>query len=394
MILIKYLKHDLMIFFKFTINTMKVYITFFLIVVNCFSINSQYTETINSNRPGSSLGSFAVGKDVLQLETGFKNDLVNFDNVQINEQELNYKLRYGFLHENLEFLIKGSIINNNYLKQTENKPKPFLKKTSLGLKYLVYNPFKNKKWYKVNLYSWRANNKIRAVDFIPALSINIGVIFNEKDYLYSLNSNLGLIDLIVNKKSNENFFLSENNEIIRKVILLNEKSISSEINIITQNHFLRNWVLINNFSFEDLNYRISSTNYTLTLINNFNNPKWSAFIEYSKRKNKLFSSDYMSAGIAHLINKNFQININSGKNLINYKNYIYLELGLSHRFDWHEDKLPKNRKEIKLLKKEKKKNTKKTKEDYKLIKKQDKINKRFDRKESRLIKKSNRKNQK
>jgi hypothetical protein len=65
---------------------------------------------------------------VLQLETGFKNDLVNFENVQINEQELNYKLRYGFLHENLEFLIKGSIINNNYLKQTENKPKPFFKK--------------------------------------------------------------------------------------------------------------------------------------------------------------------------------------------------------------------------------------------------------------------------
>ena len=84
MILIKYLKHHLMIFFKFTLDTMKVYITFFLIVVNCFSINSQYTETINSNRPGSSLGSFAVGKDVLQLETGFKNDLVNFDNVQIN----------------------------------------------------------------------------------------------------------------------------------------------------------------------------------------------------------------------------------------------------------------------------------------------------------------------
>ena len=60
MILIKYLKHDLMIFFKFTVNTMKVYITFFLIVVNCFSINSQYTETINSNRPGLSHGYIAV----------------------------------------------------------------------------------------------------------------------------------------------------------------------------------------------------------------------------------------------------------------------------------------------------------------------------------------------
>jgi len=66
--------------------------------------------------------------------------------------------------------------------------------------------------------------------------------------------------------------------------------ISSEINIITQNHFLRNWVLINNISFEDLNYRLPSVNYTVTLTNNFNNPKWSAFIEYSKRKNKIFSS--------------------------------------------------------------------------------------------------------
>ena len=72
----------------------------------------------------------------------------------------------------------------------------------------------------------------------------------------------------------------------------------------------------------------------------------------------------------------------------------YVSLGISTRFDWYEDELPVNRKEKKALKKERKKNTKKTKKDYKLIKKQDKINKRFDRKESRLIKKSNRKNQK
>ena len=31
---------------------------------------SQYTETINSNRPGTSHGAFSVGRDVLQFEIG------------------------------------------------------------------------------------------------------------------------------------------------------------------------------------------------------------------------------------------------------------------------------------------------------------------------------------
>ena len=41
----------------------------------------------------------------------------------------------------------------------------------------------------------------------------------------------------MDKQTNENFALSESNEIIRKIILLNDKQISYEINIITQNHF-------------------------------------------------------------------------------------------------------------------------------------------------------------
>ena len=47
---------------------MKVYIALFLILLNFSLLNSQYTETINSNRPGLSQGAFSVGKDVLQFE--------------------------------------------------------------------------------------------------------------------------------------------------------------------------------------------------------------------------------------------------------------------------------------------------------------------------------------
>jgi hypothetical protein len=133
-------------------------------------------------------------------------------------------------------------------------------------------------------------------------------------------------------------------------------------------------------------------NYTVTLTNNFNNPRWSAFIEYSKRKNTIFSSDFVKTGLAHLIDRNFQIDFNSGFNMINPKNYLFLELGFSSRFDWHQDKLPVDRNKMKDERNKQKSVNKNLKKEYKLIKKQDKINKRFDKKESRLIKKVNRKN--
>ena len=45
-------------------------------------------------------------------------------------------------------------------------------------------------------------------------------------------------------------------------------------------------------------------NYTVTLTNNFNNPRWSAFIEYSKRKNNcILRVIIMKTGIAHLIDR-------------------------------------------------------------------------------------------
>ena len=69
---------------------MKNNISFFLIIMNFSLLNSQYTETINSNRPGSSQGAFSVGKNVLQFETGFKNNNIGLSKKEINEQEFNF----------------------------------------------------------------------------------------------------------------------------------------------------------------------------------------------------------------------------------------------------------------------------------------------------------------
>ena len=379
MILIKYLKHDLMIFFKFTVNTMKVYITFFLIVVNCFSINSQYTETINSNRPGLSHGAFSIGKNVLQFELGYKNSHYEnsyYNNSKILENKISYTIRYGFLNNKLEVFLDGSYNENKVTDNIKNNNynNSFLGKQTLGFKFLVYDPFKNKKWHSVNLLSWKKNRNIKLTDFIPAFSVYTGL-----NYIPDKSNSFDDPFNIFKKGS---------------VFEINEKSVNSKVGLITQNHFLGKWVLVNNISLDRLGTSYSILNLITTLTHNYKNPRWSSFLEFETFKNDIYSDNYYKFGTAYLFNNDLQIDSSFGFNSKKTPSNLYVGLGISTRFDWYEDELPVNRKEKKALKKERKKNTKKTKKDYKLIKKQDKINKRFDRKESRLIKKSNRKNRK
>ncbi len=53
----------------------KTYPIHFYLILLCsafpFSGSSQYTDVINSNRPGLSVSAYAVGKGVIQAETGF-----------------------------------------------------------------------------------------------------------------------------------------------------------------------------------------------------------------------------------------------------------------------------------------------------------------------------------
>ena len=45
-------------------------LSLFLILGTSVSVFAQYTEELNSNRPGSSQGAFSVGTNVLQFEGG------------------------------------------------------------------------------------------------------------------------------------------------------------------------------------------------------------------------------------------------------------------------------------------------------------------------------------
>ena len=360
---------------------MKSMYTFTLCLLLCFKGFSQYTETINSNRPGSSQGAFAVGKNVLQFEMGGKISQLshkNLKNSTINESQLNYTIRYGFFKNKLELIINGAYNQNKSINKLINEDeieRKFLNKQTLGFKYLVFDPFKNKKWHSVSLLSWKKNRNIRLVDFIPAISVYAGVNYIPKQG-YSYN------DPFTEIKKNADFSIFKNPK-----WKISENTISPKASIITQNHFIGKWVLINNITLDRIGDKYPILNHTTTLTHNFKNPKWSSFFEFEMIKNDIYADNYYKFGLAFLLNRSYQFDIGVGTNIKDTPRNLFFKMGMSTRLDWYSDEIPIDKEE---LKKQKKKN-KKLKKDAKDLRKSDKNKKKSDRKEKKAIKKANRK---
>ena len=409
---------------------MNLKLLYFILLFSSFFCHSQYTEIINSNRPGSSHGAFAVGVNVFQLETGISGQSLkhsNLNNSKIDGLNFNYLFRYGFLNEKLEVYLDGNIftrniIDNNYINDySTNIKETIVGKQTLGFKYLFFDPFKNKKWHSESVYSWNASRKIKLTDFIPAISAIIGSSFNFDDRIQ-------YDDLFFKVKQplHPDQF---SNGIMRKMNFYQpEQTISPFVGIATQHHFRGKWVVVNNFFYE-LGLKnptfpsnvapndYSKINYLFTITYNLSNPKWSIFGEFQTFKNKIYSDDFFKFGVANLISKNSQVDLNFGGSFKTTPSYSYINVGFSQRLDWHKDiseeekqakkdfniELKQRRKQQKVEKKINKKSSKKTKTNpTKLAKKENrkskksvnkslKQNKKQLKKEEKALRKMNKK---
>ena len=388
---------------------------YFIFLFSVFFCHSQYTEIINSNRPGSSHGAFAVGVNVLQLETGVSGHTLehsNLNNSKIDGLNFNYLFRYGFLNEKLEVFLDGNIITRNILDKnyindySTDLSETIIGKQTLGFKYLFFDPYKNKKWHGENVYSWNAGRKIKLTDFIPAISAIVGSSFNFDDRIQ-------YDDLFFKVKQplHPDLF---NDGIMRSINFYQpEQTISPFIGLATQHHFKGRWVVVNNFFYE-LGLKnptipsnvepndYSKINYLFTITYNLQNPKWSIFGEFQTFKNKIYSDDLFKFGIANLISKNSQIDLNFGGSFKTTPSSTYINVGFSQRFDWHKDiseeekqakkdfniELKQRRKQQKVEKKINKKSSKKIKTNPK------KLAKKENRKSKKSVNKSLKQNKK
>ena len=363
-------------------NKMKKHLIIFLILVP-LGLSAQYTETINSNRPGTSHGAFSVGKDVLQFEIGISQLSLNhkyLNNSSVKGNSINYNVRYGLHFENLELFLKGGFVKREIKNFTINgrffttRDEKFFSEHKVGLKYLVFDPFKNKKWHGENLYSWKAQRRIKLTDLIPAISVFAGGDFVLVDHI----------------QYDDHFYRTKQ----QQYLYPDQAAFSPFFGIATQNHFQGKWVLVNNISIENLVGEYSNINYLFTLTHNLTNPKWSIFVEFQHFDNQIYSDNLVKFGIANLLSKNSQVDFNVGGSLKDTPTYSYFDLGFSQRIDWHKDISPIEKERFKQFKIDLKQKRKEEKVNKKSSKKLNKTNKKQSKAERKNLKKSQKANRK
>ncbi|MGE6355615.1 transporter [Flavobacterium sp. NPDC079362] len=269
---------------------------------------AQYTDIINSNRPGETMSAYAVGKSVIQAELGVygikeKHDLLDYDASGFGTD---LTLRYGAFLEQLEFIVDLQYQTENFDTPYTSYKKNNFKQTVLGAKYLIYDPYRNYK-KEANIYSYKANRSFNWHELIPAVSVFAGANFVGADNPYAFGSH--------SQYSSSQF------------------SISPKVMLITQNLFGGGkWVFVTNIIADYVTTDYPSYGYVLTLTHGFND-KWSGFVENQGYKSDLYSDAIARGGAAYLINSNLQVDASVSTNFKNTPSVLYGGVGVSWRYD-------------------------------------------------------------
>lgn len=272
------------------------------------NVSAQYTEMINTNRPGGSQGAFSVGTNVLQFESGFsygkeKHDLLK---TETNGLAIDYSIRYGFWKERLEVSLMGEFQSNNVTDNRSSSAREYslsnFKNNTLGAKYLIYDPYRKRDLEGPNLYSWKANNKNQWSDLIPAISIYAGANFDFADNPFTPE---------VEGKISPKFVLS------------------------TQNNFMGGWVFVTNIIVDRVTTDFPTYGYIVTLTHATN--RWfSVFVENQGFKSDFYSDQLIRGGAAALINENLQVDLSLTYSLKDTPSKFYGRAGVAYRFDMHD----------------------------------------------------------
>lgn len=270
---------------------------------------AQYTDVINSNRPGVSVSAYAVGHNVIQLEAGifFEQSDHSILNTQSNIWGGDFSLRYGLLFEQLELNWEGTYQNQaiTYSNFGTSGNLTDFSRNRLGLKYLIYDRFKNPESNKPNLYSWKANNGFKLKNLIPSVAIYGGATFN----------------------------LGEN------PFYMGDPTVSYRGMVATQSRLTPRNVLITNISYDRISSDFPEMGYLVSLSHAFRDPKWSVFVENQGFKSDRYSDILIRGGVAHLFSDNFQADLNMGASFKNTPSRIFITAGTSYRLDFHQDKV-------------------------------------------------------
>ena len=269
-----------------------------LLLLSAGAAQAQYTDQINTNRPGQSMSGFSVGESIFQIETGIygikeKHDVLNYD---VKGLGVDLTVRYGAILEELEFIASVQYQFDRYEDALYNYGRNDVRSLTLGAKYLIYDPDKN---YtpEINIYSWHANHKFKWRSLIPAVAVYGGVNLMGKDNPYSFPND----------------------------------GISPKLIAIAHNHFGK-WVWVNNIIADKIGSDYPSYGLITTLTRGFNE-KWSGFLEFQGYSSDYYADGIFRVGAAHLLTDTMQIDASISSNFKETPSIMYASVGFAWRFD-------------------------------------------------------------
>ena len=288
--------------FSFAMNVRKLLLFIVLFLLGSFSYFAQYTDVINSNKPGFSESPYSVGTGIYQFENIFfykKTSVAPTFSIP-ESYGTDLLFRTGFLLEKLELnaqltYAKDSIAFKNIF--TSKYTGHGFSRATIGAKYLLYEQEYEDKTKEVR--SWKRRNQFDNKRLIPSVAIYLGM---NTDFLSEWHK----------KRS-----------ITPKVGLLLQQNISDDFNIIT------------NIYYDYIGTDFSEISYIVTATQNFSG-RWSAFIENQTVFQKYQNNINLGVGFAYLFNKNLQINTSARLLLEGNSKGYYAGLGISYRINRYE----------------------------------------------------------
>lgn len=297
----------------------KKYIYYTLLFIGfTFKSYGQYTEVINTNRPGVTIGAFGVSKSVFQIEYGFQgiSSTHSVKNYKANSNQYELDIRKGVLKDNLELFINARFTESdstiNRLSTSYRRQVSDLSELRIGLKYLLWDPYKRTNLGERNIYSWRANKVIRLRNFIPSIALWASTSFNIEGNAF------------MNYPSVSKF--------------------SPAAGIITQSQLNDYWTWTNNvFVFNLLDKPAFYYDFRSSIIKGFKNSRWSIFIEQNTIYGDQYADLILRSGVAYLSYENLQFDLYAGYNVKSTPRLLSVGFGGSFRIDRSDQKRLKTR---------------------------------------------------
>ncbi|WP_088323186.1 transporter [Polaribacter tangerinus] len=267
------------------------------------AVYGQYTDVINSNKPGFSESPYSVGSGVYQFESNLFYKKTNITPTFSTPESLgiDFLFRTSFFLEKLELNAQltyqqDEIAFKNIFTSSYNTNG--FSRMTVGAKYLLYQQKYEDKSKEVR--SWKRRNAFDKKRLIPSVAIYLGLNTDAVNSVY--------------KKG----------------------KMSPKVGVLLQNNLTTNFNIITNFYYDNIGTKFEEFSYIITATHNFGN-QWSAFFENQTVYLTPQTNSNLGLGFAYLFHRNLQINTAARLIYEGVSQGYYVGLGASYRIDHYKD---------------------------------------------------------